>query len=214
MCSIIKNSMKKKWANDYLSVKKRNRIYELLKTLVNDLKSVSIEDERFIVHNNSLNILAHRKIQNLSEIKYLKKYAKNIEKLEITHNNLKSIKGIKDFNNLKKLNLSENQIETIEELKFLPQLEDLDLSNNKITDINSLIHLKELKRLILHNNNISNVPNFRKLKHIEYLDLRSNQIKNIEGLDELKKLKFLILAQNKIKPEDIKIPENLDHFSS
>ena len=95
----------------------------------------------------------------------------NITVLDLSHNELTDIFGIKLLKNLKDLYISYNNITNISNLKYLNKLEYLFLNNNQITDISVFPYLNKLKYL-----NIGN------------LELYSDQIKYIKFLNNLKKL--------------------------
>ena len=67
---------------------------------------------------------------------------KNIEEINLSHNNISDIEPLKNFKNLKKVDLSFNKINNINELKSISKynnkIEKLYLNNNMIKDIKIL----------------------------------------------------------------------------
>ena len=74
--------------------------------------------------------------------------------LNLSHNNIVGIEGLKDMKHLNVLNLAGNNIKSIEHLNSNTQLEHLDLSDNAISAVTDLSHMKGLKKLFLHANKI------------------------------------------------------------
>jgi len=118
---------------------------------------------------------------------------KNIIELDLSHNELTDITGIKLFKNLETLWLYENNLTYIYVLKDLNKLKTLNISYNKLTDISVLKDLTKLENLWLHNNkiiNISEVKNLINLKDLSIynLELESDQIEYINSLKKLNTL--------------------------
>ena len=65
--------------------------------------------------------------------------------LNLPHNCLSTIEGLKDLKLLTWLGLSGNRICNIDSLSQNIHLEHLDLSDNKITNISDISYLKNLK---------------------------------------------------------------------
>lgn len=74
--------------------------------------------------------------------------------LNLSHNNIVSIEGLKDMKYLSHLSLAGNNIKNIEHLNANLLLEHLDLSDNAIATIPDMSNMKQLKRLNLHQNKI------------------------------------------------------------
>ena len=77
--------------------------------------------------------------------------------LNLSHNNIVGIEGLKDMKHLSSLNLAGNNIKNIEHLNSNVNLEILDLSDNAISNIPDLSHMKILKKLHVHNNKIKSL---------------------------------------------------------
>ena len=74
--------------------------------------------------------------------------------LNLSHNSIFSIEGLKDMKHLSSLNLAGNNIKNIEHLSHNMMLELVDLSDNAISTIPDLSYLRQLRKLALHDNRI------------------------------------------------------------
>jgi len=114
-----------------------------------------------------------------------------IEELDLSHNELTDISGVKLFKNLKKLYLNINRLSNISGIKDLINLEWLNISNNKIKNILVLKNLIKLEILNISYNKIKDISvlkNLIKLKSLDIKDLKleSDQIQYIKSLKKLK----------------------------
>ena len=123
---------------------------------------------------------------------------KNLEILNLSGLNLKSIDFLSDFEWLISLNLSNNNIEKITVIKNLNNLRNLDLHLNEITEIENLDVMTKLVYLDLSKNRIKEIKNLDNLKNLEELKLSDNFINIITGLEKLFKLKSLYISNNQI----------------
>ena len=127
----------------------------------------------------------------------------NLEKLEMSNNQLVNLNGIHYLNNLNTLILKENNFSNIKALNNLKNLTYLDVSNNKIEYFEkvSLGDLPLLQFLICDDNLIKNVNGLSKYKSIKLLSLQNNKIMDLNCLFQLSSLKNineLILRGNPI----------------
>jgi Leucine-rich repeat (LRR) protein len=114
---------------------------------------------------------------------------KNLEILDISNNNINSIKNIPDtleelfcknnklsdlpdMKNIRRVNCSFNSIQSIK--NNYPNLTILDCSNNSIHKIQNIV---SLKKLFASNNQITKIPNF---KNLDFLDISNNRIDTID----------------------------------
>jgi Leucine-rich repeat (LRR) protein len=103
-----------------------------------------------------------------------------------------------------KLNLNHNQIDSLAGLKALTNLMTLDLSYNKVSDISDLSSLTKLVTLDISNNQIS-TPNGQTISAIqgmvdlEELNISYNAIFDISYLKTCTKIKTLNIGGNKDK---------------
>jgi Leucine-rich repeat (LRR) protein len=85
---------------------------------------------------------------------------KNIEEINLSHNNISDIEPLKNFKNLKKVDLSFNKINNINELKSISKynnkIEKLYLNNNMIKDVKILKEniFPNIIEINIDNNNI------------------------------------------------------------
>jgi Leucine-rich repeat (LRR) protein len=102
-----------------------------------------------------------------------------ITSINLSLNNVSSLKKLRIAYNLQKINLSFNKIENLDDLKCLPSLTHLYLSHNKVT---SLIYFKEISTLLLldlsHNeiNSIIEVLHLSSNKSMQSLTLIGNPL--------------------------------------
>ncbi|MDE0088821.1 MAG: leucine-rich repeat domain-containing protein [Candidatus Poribacteria bacterium] len=112
--------------------------------------------------------LSNNQISDVSPLAGLTK----LEELDLSDNSnakgksITNLTGLELAINLEKLDLSNNQISDLTPLKDLKNLEELDLSDNKILDVNPLANLTELKELDLDNNSISDMSALAGLKNL------------------------------------------------
>lgn len=127
--------------------------------------------------------------------------------------------AIKQYKYLRNINVSKNQLISIKELEELPNLLILKAVENQITDISFLsqdvcqflqiVNLSQnkikslppitppyLKHLNLNENEIENCSEFTGHKSLEILELRKNKLVNCDGIGNLPKLRELYLAEN------------------
>ena len=90
-----------------------------------------------------------------------------IRSLNLSLNNISSLRKIRLAYNIQRLNLSFNNIENIEDLKSLPSLTHLYLSHNKISSLQYFNEMSSLMSLDLSHNNINSI--------IEVMNLGSNK---------------------------------------
>jgi Leucine-rich repeat (LRR) protein len=102
-------------------------------------------------------ILNNLNINEFDEVDGLYEEADQVDRLELANNNLKSIpETISYFVNLRYLDLSNNQLESIRSVFQCVSLESLNVSKNRLKSVNeSFFNLKSLKHLDLSYNQIS-----------------------------------------------------------
>lgn len=183
-------------------------IYEL------DLKNNNIKSFNYIPNGCiSLNLTSNR----ISMIP--KNLIKNFEiiSLDLSHNLLISIQGIKNLIQLKNLNISNNYIPD-DQLYNLhnTNIETLDLSNNNIKnkneEVSNLIgNMHNLNSLKLNNNQLSSINLCNESKSLENLEIEFNKLKKFKVLVKLNNLKRLSLQNNEL--ETIQNSENLSDLN-
>ena len=94
--------------------------------------------------------------------------------------------------NIEKLNLSRNQLSSVDGLTKLPHLVSLNLSHNKFDEIVNL-HMKlgKVVELDLSNNNLSSLEGFSKLYSLVSLNISSNNITDVHVINSISNLPCL-----------------------
>ncbi|KAI9244904.1 hypothetical protein EDC94DRAFT_688244 [Helicostylum pulchrum] len=162
---------------------------------------------------------------NLTGLNHLDTCFPMLEKLTVSHNELKSISGLPDSlrylhashnklcevdiyqqSRLQHVNLSHNFIQTFQDMSQLKSLRTLDVSNNMIASCVPFKALTGLIQLSLKNNNIRKLTGFIPQQELESLDLSFNRIERLDSIDELYNLRELNLNHNNIKHISINQP--------
>jgi Leucine-rich repeat (LRR) protein len=117
----------------------------------------------------------------------------NLRELNLSHNNMVTLKGFGYLPKLKILTVSANKLETLicspnedgypKGLLGLTGLEVLDISYNNITELYGLnfAPMKDLKILNASNNNITKLEHIDHLKDLREVDLSNNRIRQFEA---------------------------------
>ena len=169
-----------------------NKIKNLERIILNELNSkfeIKLTGEELEINLNGKNV-GNLDLKLLCSI-----YYKNLEKIDLSNNNISNLEEIKhlDSPNLKKLILKNNNIKSIEPLTNInsDNLKDIDLSYNKIENINPIGTImknnKQLETINFENNNIKNVEVLKKNTitiSIKQINLNNNNIikKDIEAI--------------------------------
>ena len=96
-----------------------------------------------------------------------------------------------------KLDLSFQQLTSVKGLEKLTQLDHLGLGSNKLTEVpEGLEKLTQLTYLTLSNNELTNVTGLEKLTQLEGLNLNVNRLTDVKGLEKLTNLSKLHLQNN------------------
>ncbi|MBD3340132.1 MAG: hypothetical protein GF353_13550 [Candidatus Lokiarchaeota archaeon] len=112
-----------------------------------------------------------------------------------------NLTGLKD---LRYLDLSKNNLQSVKGIGILPKLEHLYLSENDFSSLESFrnLHSRNLKILDLSKNNITELCSFESIlhiKHLEMLNLSNNLICFLDKMVFPPKLRTINLANNRIK---------------
>jgi Leucine-rich repeat (LRR) protein/protein tyrosine phosphatase (PTP) superfamily phosphohydrolase (DUF442 family) len=147
-----------------------------------------------------------------------------LQRLDLSNNNIATLKGIESLTTLIRLNCGKNRIETLpdklgnlQKLKYLrlgannltkvkmimnlSTLLELDLNSNKLTKIpRSIGNLINLERLELNNNKLTAIPSeIGTLTSLNYFNISNNQLVKLpDEIGLLTNLQDLILKQNKL----------------
>ena len=128
-------------------------------------------------------------------------YAKNLESLQLTHNEIGGLSALSGLTNLHTLVLNNNKIRGVSALSGLNALRMLDLHDNQISSISALSSLTNLETLILRYNEIGSVSALASLSRLRYAALQHNEIKSISALANLTSLTTLNLRANPLNAE-------------
>ena len=116
-----------------------NKIEQLEKKILgyfNSKLNINLTGKEIILNLNNKNI-GNKELDLLSGIEF-----KNLEEIDLSHNNISNIESLSNFKNVNSINLSFNKINDITPLKQLTKnnkkLENLNLGNNEIKDIKIL----------------------------------------------------------------------------
>jgi len=124
------------------------------------------------LHNNCI-----EEIENLSHLK-------DLDTLNIEHNNITTIEGLSGCARLRTLNLAHNHLESLDDIEHLlecPSVSVLDLSHNKLDDPDILSTLEQMPNLsvlnLMGNDCVREIRNYRKtmtarIPTLKYLDDR------------------------------------------
>ncbi|MBR6800307.1 MAG: leucine-rich repeat domain-containing protein [Eubacteriaceae bacterium] len=135
--------------------------------------------------------------------------------LDISHLDIKDLKGLEYAINLEKLYAGNNLISMdvqIEPIKDLYKLEVLDLSRNDLTNVPSFIfELDGLKSLNLSDNEITSIESFGEKSSLEELYMENNLLKSLPDMTPLGALQTLSVSKNELEsfPEGISVLSSL-----
>lgn len=141
----------------------------------------------------------------------------NLQVLDATGYEIKSLEGIDALENLRNLNLEDNFVESVSPLGDLTKLRILNLRNNEITSLEEIdfedilfLHIRDLS--LRHNVKRDNEGNATRLSDISLLgqmvslrklELRDNHIEDLAPISNLRNLRKLDIRENRfetIKP--------------
>ena len=129
------------------------------------------------------------------------KYKKtDFDGLKLISNNLTEISAeeMKIYKNIQYLNISKNQIKS---LNFLPQLRKLkifDASFNSLKELNNIEKCPKLERVILNGNKISKISLTNPTETITHLDLSQNSLSKFDFGEQFPNIKKILINANKI----------------
>ena len=114
----------------------------------------------------------------------------HLEYVDVSGNQLTSLKPLRNCTKLKKLNVSYNKLKSLKDLKKLKNLQELSFSNNEIKNADVLLNFKNLTQLDGSYNKLQKLPDLKKLKKLYSIDLRCNLLSEQEIRNKAPK-KFL-----------------------
>ena len=137
------------------------------------------KDYTSICFMNNLNAFSRREGNDYENIlKYLQK-CNNLESVTLASMKIRDMSKVSVLRNINKLNMTNNQINKIEGLENMANLRTLGLTDNQINKIEGLENLTNLETLYLDNNNVEDIIPLSKNTALLYVSLLGN--KNIDG---------------------------------
>ncbi|GAB2274578.1 hypothetical protein Dimus_009346 [Dionaea muscipula] len=130
----------------------------------------------------------------------------NLERLDLTFNNLISLEGLALCVNLKWLSVVENKLRTLKGVEGLTKLTVLNAGKNKLRSMGEVENLVNLRALILNDNDIGSMGNLDKLKDLNTLVLSRNPIREFgRSLARLKSVTKISLSNCELEGIDSSI---------
>ena len=188
----------------------------LLKTLV---KKSLIENDRTYMDmaiDKGLNISKHkiellewcRNTANYNSIFFLDKdyynsLLKNIQILDLSNKNLKTLKNISCLTNLKQLNCENNQLTSLEGVEGLENLIIIKSTNNPLKTLQHIKNLEKLKYIKITSMYIEDFDNNKITRYVDNFNNNTNDLidRNVSiSFDSLEKL-FMCDLINLIKEQ-------------
>ncbi|XP_031247907.1 dynein assembly factor 1, axonemal homolog [Pistacia vera] len=125
---------------------------------------------------------------------------KNLERLDLSFNNLTSLEGLKSCVNLKWLSVVQNKLQSLKGIEGLSKLTVLNAGKNKLRSMAEVGSLASLRALILNDNEIVSICRLDQMKDLNTLVLSRNPIREIgESLLKMKSLTKLSLSNCQVE---------------
>ncbi|KAK6936248.1 Leucine-rich repeat [Dillenia turbinata] len=124
--------------------------------------------------------------------------AESITNLVLDHKALFDVSCLADFKNLERLDLSFNNLSSLEGLRQCVKLKWLSVSQNKLVTLKGIEGLSKLTVLNAGKNKLRSMDEVGSLISLRALILNDNEIVSICKLDQLKELNTLVLSRNPI----------------
>lgn len=189
------------------------RIYVIfnLKKKLKVLDGLSIDNSEIQKSNE---ILSGRLTDEILESRSTNMNLVSLKELDISSWKLRDFDDMFDeskFPNLRELNISNNNLITLKGFGYLPKLKILTISANKLETLISspnndgypkgLLGLTGLEVLDISYNNIANLYglNFAPMKDLKILNASNNSITKLDHIDHLKDLREIDLSGNRIR---------------
>lgn len=168
-----------------LSRKSLNNIPDLCNILtwddvIDNISSIDLSDNKIDVVDINLSCLG------------------NLTELNLSYNNILSIKKLILVDNIKLLRIHKNQLSSVNWINQLVNLHELNLGYNNLKDVSALWWLKKLEVLELQHNSIDSIDWLENLWNLIVLKLEYNAISDVSKLLNLPKLQKLTVGENKL----------------
>ena len=154
---------------------------------------ITVEDMEGLHHLGS-NHAANRGIRDLTGIQF----AKNLQSLRLSTNQVSDISPVKNLKNLTNLKLANNQVSDISSITELINLESLEIEHNEISDLSPLAGLINLHYLNISDNSFSDISPIAGLINLEEISFTNKNVGDISFLAGFKKLKSFTTWDNPI----------------
>ena len=144
--------------------------------------------------------LSFNKIQKIQRGTFY--YQEELERLDLSHNLIRSVEGFTSLTKLTTLDLSYNQLHYIDpqSLESLHSLQSLDLSHNSLTQMDDepFLYLYDLRVLDISCNKISRIRITSGLESLDTLRAQENILSDLTFVAQLQHLGELDLSRNSI----------------
>ncbi|ANZ77098.1 BA75_03816T0 [Komagataella pastoris] len=141
---------------------------------------------------------------SFNKLKYLADIPRHIRTIVASHNLLNDMAVFDHCRNLQLLDISHNNISTLRQIR-LPNIKKLIINNNMVESLNGLEDLNTLTTLDLSHNLIKGTVDFKNMDFVllEDLNLSDNDIKAVQGLSSLKCLRVFNIGNNNLTKLEI-----------
>nr|XP_043633969.1 leucine-rich repeat-containing protein 40 [Erigeron canadensis] len=137
--------------------------------------------------------------RSISDVSCLVEF-KNLERLDLSFNNLFSLEGLKPCVNLKWLSVKQNKLQSLKGIEGCVCLTVLNAGNNLLQSIDEVSNLVRLRALILNDNEIYSICKLDQMKELNTLVLSKNPIRKFgDCLGKVNSITKLSLSKCKIQ---------------
>ena len=165
------------------------------------LQDVNVSGNRLIKSIDCVRDLVHLSVLDASNNRigtFPELHARALAELKLAHNLIQDIgKSIAHHQFLRVLEMSNNQLTSLKDLHGLKNLNYLDVSNNAILSLEGIENLP-ISELYIANNALQTLENSPELPFLRFLDVSSNMITELYGLAHYQKLTVLHATDNHI----------------
>ncbi|GMH12676.1 hypothetical protein Nepgr_014517 [Nepenthes gracilis] len=123
----------------------------------------------------------------------------SITSLSLTHKALSDVSCLGDFKNLERLDLSFNNLTSLQGLESCLKLKWLSVVMNKLQSLKGVEGLNKLTVLNAGKNMLRSMDGVQNLANLRALILNDNEISSICKLDQMKDLNTLVLSRNPVR---------------
>ncbi|OSD02453.1 hypothetical protein PYCCODRAFT_1367524 [Trametes coccinea BRFM310] len=141
---------------------------------------------------------------NSNQLEWLSGIPSSVRTLSVACNLLTGVTSFSHLLNLENLDISRNQIDSLRQLECLRHLRELRADGNRINSLDGLQKMDGLIKLSLQGNELREVDLHGYKTRLEMLNLSHNRISNVAGLESVPSLVALNLDDNalaELEPE-------------